>query len=792
MDPIIERAEQSQIPENLSLRVDAIEREDHPFHIRAIEKKITAMCTGLKKADPLFVAQKIYNSLTPSPDLDEFENTAIQVVSTLVSREPDYSKLAAKLLHEKILREVKSQGVQSFSDSIKIGNETGLISDVLLKMVSDHSLTLDTTPDDVHSTYFEYFGLKTVYDRYLLRHPETRKVIETPQYFYLRVACGLSENVSQAKTFYSLISKFDFMPSTPTLFNSGTQHPQLSSCFLLDSPQDDLMSIYQKYMDIAALSKFSGGIGVAYHRVRSEGSLIKGTNGKSNGIIPWLKTLDSSVLAVNQGGKRKGACCVYLESWHADIENFLDLRENTGEESRRTYNINIANWVPDLFMKRVESDSEWALFDPKKVPHFPDLYGEAFEKAYLEAEEKKLFEKKVKARDLYGRMMKSLAQTGNGWMTFKDACNLKNNQTLLPKNVVHLSNLCTEITEVTSDQETAVCNLGSVNLSRHVTGDHFDFKKLDETVQTAVGYLDRVIDLNFYPIEKAKGSNSKWRPIGLGIMGLQDVFFKLRLKFDSKEALDLSNKIQEQIYYSCLKASNQIAKEKGPHENYNETRASQGLLQFDLWGVEPTTGLDWDSLRKEIAHYGLRNSLMIAIAPTATIASIVGSYEATEPMVSNLFKRETMSGEFLQINKYLIRDLQERGLWNEEMMDRLKESEGSIQHIEEIPEDIRALYRTSWELSMKALIDLAAGRGAFIDQSQSLNLFIESPTIGKVSSMYMYAWKSGLKTTYYLRSRPATRINRATTRKVSEKKEYTESEALACSLENPEACEACQ
>jgi len=567
---------------------------------------------------------------------------------------------------------------------------------------------------------------------------------------------------------------------------------------LLDSPADSLESIYRKYSDVAMLSKFSGGIGIAYTRVRAQGSLIQGTNGHSNGIVPWLKTLDSSVAAVNQGGKRKGACCVYLETWHADIEDFLELRDNTGDEARRTYNLNIANWVSDIFMRRVQDDAMWSLFDPKVVPHFTDLYGEEFENAYLKAEEQGLFVRQVKARDIYSRMMRTLAQTGNGWMTFKDASNRKSNQTATQGNVVHLSNLCTEIIEVTSEDETAVCNLGSINVGRYVNEGEFDFEKLRANVRLAVKQLDRVIDLNYYAIPSTAASNHRWRNIGLGVMGLQDVFFRLRLPFDSEDAKKLSAKIQEEIYFASLHASCDLAKAKGSHPAFSETRAAQGLLQFDLWGVVPEDTARWEELRGRIKEYGLRNSLMIAIAPTATIAAIAGSHECIEPQVSNLFKRETLSGDFVQINKYLVLELKAIGLWTDEVRQKIKLSEGSIQNIAEIPADIREIYRTTWEVPMRSLIDMAADRGAFIDQSQSLNLFMESPNIGKMSSMYMYAWQKGLKTTYYLRSRPATKIAQVSAGEpiadtsTPDVKAYSDEEALVCSLENPEACEACQ
>ncbi|HMV74897.1 MAG TPA: ribonucleoside-diphosphate reductase subunit alpha, partial [Microthrixaceae bacterium] len=572
------------------------------------------------------------------------------------------------------------------------------------------------------------------------------------------------------------------------------------------------------------LSKHAGGIGLSYSRVRSRGSLIRGTNGLSNGIVPWLKTLDSSVAAVNQGGRRKGAACVYLETWHADIEEFLELRDNVGDTARRTLNLNLANWVPDLFMERVEKDWQWSLFDPKKVPHLIDLYGDEFRDAYIQAENDGLFERQVPARQIYQRMMRTLAETGNGWMTFKDASNLKCNQTGTTKadgtpNVVHLSNLCTEILEVTNQAETAVCNLGSVNLGAMVRpgadgAPAFDFDRLAEVVRLAVPFLDRVVDINFYPTDAAGRSNSKWRPVGLGLMGLQDVFFKLGLPFDSDAAKDLSTRISEEIYFNALTASADLAEAHGAHDGFAETRAASGQLQFDLWGVTPTDAARWDALKARIAEVGLRNSLMIAIAPTATIASIAGCYECIEPQVSNLFKRETLSGEFLQINTYLVRELQARGLWTDSIISAIKRDEGSVQGIDAIPADVRAVYRTAWELPMRALLDMGAARGAYIDQSQSLNLFMESPTIGKLSSMYVHAWKSGLKTTYYLRSRPATRINKTTTGATTSSTPdgsgpggpggpgggepapaptaYSDEEALACSLENPEACEACQ
>lgn len=763
-----------------------------PVDVNKIVNVVLASSTGVKDVDPMRVATKAISGLYDGASTKELDELCIRTAAMLITEEPAYSKLAARLLSRYIAEEVRSEGINDFFDCISVGYEQGLISKEKFEFVKENKEPLSIIVDQTRTRRFEYFGLKTLYDRYLLKHPTSRNVIETPQYFFLRVACGLANNFQEAKEFYDLVSNLDYLASSPTLFNSATNRPQLSSCYLLDSPEDSLESIYNKYKDIALLSKFAGGIGVSFSRIRSRGSLIKGTNGHSNGLIPWLKTLDSSVAAVNQGGRRKGAACIYLETWHADIEEFLELRDNTGDEASRAHNLNLANWVPDLFMKRVESDQMWSLFDPKVVPHFVDTFGEEFEKAYTEAEEKGLYVKQVKARDLYGRMMKTLAQTGNGWMTFKDACNNKSNQTGKPENVIHLSNLCTEILEVTSSRETAVCNLGSINLGSHYENGEFNFEKLAHTVKTAVKYLDRVVDINFYPIPTSLESNNRWRPVGLGCMGLQDLFFKMRVPFDSPEARAISKKIAEEIYFHALTTSCELAKESGPHASFSETRAAQGEFQFDSWGVEVEDKKRWDALREEVKKHGLRNSLMIAIAPTATIASIVGCCEAIEPQISNFFKRETLSGEFIQVNKYLAEELKAAGLWTEEIRDKIKFNEGSIQNIEEIPSHIKEIYRTVWEVPQKSLIEMAADRGAFIDQSQSLNLFIESPTIGKLSSMYMYAWKNGIKTTYYLRSRPATKIAKVTVGGSSTKKTFTDEEALMCSLENPEICEACQ
>ena len=771
------------------MRVKKRDNSYEPVNVNKIINVVLACSSGLNGVDPMRVATKVISGLYDGASTKELDRLCIRTASLLIVEDPDYSKLSARLLARYIHEEVENQGINNFFASVKKAYKSGLIHKDKYDFVRENKEALNIIIDDSRTKKFEYFGLRTVYDRYLLKDPESRQVIETAQFFFLRVACGLAENFKSAKVFYDLISILDYMPSSPTLFNSASNRSQLSSCYLLDSPKDDLSAIYDKYKEVALLSKFAGGIGLSFSRIRSRGSLIKGTNGKSNGIIPFLKTMDSSVAAVNQGGRRKGAACIYLETWHQDIESFLELRDNTGDEQQRTHNLNIANWVPDLFMKRVSVDEQWSLFDPKDVPELVDSYGEEFVKRYTAAEKQGLAVRSLPARRLYAKMMKTLAETGNGWMNFKDHSNKKSNQTLNPENVIHLSNLCTEILEVSSDKETAVCNLGSINIGNYYderTKD-LDWEKLARNVKIAIKFLDKVVDVNFYPIGSAKKSNKSWRPVGLGLMGLQDFFFKMEIPFDSHQALNLTAKIQEEIYYHALSASCSLAEKYGAHEKFSETRASKGHLQFDLWNLMPKNPKRWDKLKDRIKKQGLRNSLMIAVAPTATISSIVGVYESIEPQISNLFKRETLSGEFIQINKYLVRTLKKEGLWTAQIREQMKVNEGSIQNIPEIPQKIKDLFKTAWEVSQKSLIDLAVARGPYIDQSQSLNLFVENPTINKLSSMYMYAWNKGLKTSYYLRSRPATNIAKITINGLNEK-----SVQKVKDLKNPEICESCQ
>nr|WP_202501595.1 ribonucleoside-diphosphate reductase subunit alpha [Streptomyces sp. SID5785] len=767
----------------------------------ALLRTLTELTADLPDADPGRVAAAALRGRSARADEAELRELATEAAAGLISEDPVYSRLAARLLTLSVAAEAASQGVTSFTGSIAVGHREGLVADRTADFVGRHAARLDALIDTAADDRFGYFGLRTLHSRYLLRHPITRKVVETPQHFLLRVAAGLAEDDSaraldEVAALYGLMSRLDYLPSSPTLFNSGTRHPQMSSCYLLDSPLDELDSIYDRYHQVARLSKHAGGIGLSYSRIRSRGSLIRGTNGHSNGIVPFLKTLDASVAAVNQGGRRKGAAAVYLETWHSDIEEFLELRDNTGEDARRTHNLNLAHWIPDEFMRRVDAGTDWSLFSPADVPELVDLWGEEFDAAYRRAEADGKAQRTIPARDLYGRMMRTLAQTGNGWLTFKDAANRTANQTAEPGHTVHSSNLCTEILEVTDDGETAVCNLGSVNLGAFVDTERgdLDWARLDETVRTAVTFLDRVVDINFYPTEQAGRSNARWRPVGLGAMGLQDVFFRLRLPFDSEAARALSTRIAERIMLAAYEASADLAERHGPLPAWEKTRTARGVLHPDHYGVEFTWPERWAALRERIATTGMRNSLLLAIAPTATIASIAGVYECIEPQVSNLFKRETLSGEFLQVNSYLVQDLKKLGVWDAQTREALRESNGSVQGLTWVPEDVRALYRTAWEIPQRGLIDMAAARTPYLDQAQSLNLFLETPTIGKLSSMYAYAWKSGLKTTYYLRSRPATRIARAAGRAAVPVPVQTVSEpdAVACSLENPESCEACQ
>lgn len=828
--------------------------EVQPVELSKIEASLKRYCSDLPNIDVYRIAAKTVGGLVEGVSTLELDMLSVRTAKDLIIDDPVYARVAARILANVIQKEVSGLDVQSFSQSIELGVKVGLISEQTHALVGANKRKLNAAIKHERDWNMEYHGLQTVYDRYLLKHPtllrpdgtgkKQRAVIETPQYFFMRVACGLSDDAFEAIELYNLLSSLEYMCSTPTLLNSGKVFSQCSSCYLLDSPLDSLDDLYKRYSDVAMLSKFAGGIGMSMSRIRGRGTLIKGTNGKSNGLVPWAHTLSASVAAVNQGGVRKGAAAIYLETHHPDIMQFLELKDNTGEREQRAYNLNLANWVSDLFMKRVKEDSIWSLFDPTEAPELVDLYGDAYERRYIKLEAEGKYTEQLPARKVYARMMRTLAETGNGWVTFKDTCNRRGNQVNDEAGtMIHLSNLCTEILEVTSSgkrillsreavaalsaekmktdnihiigfnrekdmfeaisgSECCVCNLGSINIGRgYVKQGKLDKDKLRKNVAIAVKYLDRVIDRNFYPIPEAESSNMRWRPVGLGLMGFADFLMQLRVPFDSEEGIRLSAEISEEIYYQAMKTSCELAKEYGKHRDFHLTRAAKGELQFDLAGVEPPHKERWDMLKADIAEHGLRNSLVIAYAPTATISHICGVEEEVEPIKSNLLKRETLSGEFIAVNKYLVEDLRKLNRWNAETIAHLKVSEGSIANIVDLPAPMYDIYKTVWEMSMKSLIAHAVARGAYIDQSHSLNMFIdlnkypEEKRIGVLSSLYMHAWESGLKTTYYFRSRAATRIQQTTVQAVGLSNGHSTMDGhslTAMAPEESEVCETCQ
>jgi ribonucleoside-diphosphate reductase alpha chain len=796
-----------------------------PVNVEKILNSVKRVCDdGLENVDFHKIAVKTVGGLYDGVRTRDLDLLSIQTAVGFCISDPVYNRVAARLMTNFVGKEVTGQEIHSFSQSIQNGYEQELIGERCHVLVTENKRKLNAAIKPERDNLFDYYGIKTVYDRYLLKSRQSRMVIETPQYFMMRVACGLTDTAQEAIEFYNLLSSLEYMTSSPTLFNSGTVHSQCSSCFLLDSPLDSLQDIYKRYQDVALLSKWAGGIGLSVSRLRSSGSPIKGTNGKSNGIVPWLHTLSASVAAVDQGSRRKGAAAVYLETHHPDIMEFLELRDNTGEKEKRAYNLNLANWVPDLFMQRVRDDQTWSLFDPVVAPELTDLFGEAYEHRYRELEEEGKFSAQMPARKIFARMMRTLAETGNGWLSWKDTCNKRCNTSIPGVSMVHSSNLCQEIVEPTSCGKyvtvsaadvtpeklkqltgirvapdtgdvtgieggfVSVCNLGSLNVGRgYVKNGKLDIAKLHKNVSIAIKNLDRVIDRNYYPIPEARNSNLRWRPVGLGLMGLQDLFFQLRLPFESDEAVKLGTQVQEEIYYQALRTSCELAKKHGAHKDFELTHAANGLLQFDLAGVAPSEPTRWDALKADIKKHGLRNSLLIAVAPTVTIAAITGAEECIEAQKSNLLKRETLSGEFIAINRFLVDDLKKIGRWNEQTINQLKTDEGSIQNIADLPQEFYGLYKTVWEVSQKKVIDHAVARGAYIDQSQSLNLFVDlsripdERRIGLLSSIYMYAWQQGLKTSYYLRSRSATKIAKVTVH-----------EETPMAPESVEICESCQ
>ncbi len=777
-----------------------------PLDDARMRRLVEESCQGLEDIEIEWVLAEAKRNLYDGVPESEVVDTLILAAKLRIEQSPDYSYLAARLLLDKLRSEVLGflSGQFETVTNAEMGElygtyfehyvRRGIELELLDPALGQYDLErLGKAIQAERDLKFTYLGLQTLYDRYFLHYQGTR--FELPQAFFMRVAMGLAKNEIEreewAIKFYDLISSFDFMCSTPTLFNSGTLRPQLSSCYLTTIP-DDLEGIFNGIKENALLSKYAGGLGNDWTRVRAMGAHIKGTNGKSQGVVPFMKVANDTAVAVNQGGKRKGAICAYLETWHLDIEEFLELRKNTGDERRRCHDMNTANWVPDLFMKRVAEEGEWTLFSPDEVPELHEKYGKAFEEAYLAYEEKaargeiKLY-KKVPAVQLWRKMLTMLFETGHPWITFKDPCNLRSPQQHV--GVVHCSNLCTEITLNTSDEEIAVCNLGSINLVNHLTDHGLDEQKLAATCRTAMRMLDNVIDINYYSVPKARRSNLRHRPVGLGIMGFQDALYKLRIPYASEAAVEFADRSMEMISYYAILASTELAEERGRYPSFEGSLWSQGILPIDSIALleqardgylqmDRSTTLDWEALRLRVKEKGMRNSNCLAIAPTATISNICGVSQSIEPTYQNLYVKSNLSGEFTVINPYLVQDLKARGLWDEVMVNDLKYYDGSVQMIDRIPEDLKALYATAFEIDSRWLIEAASRRQKWLDQSQSLNLYLAEPSGKKLDVLYKLAWLRGLKTTYYLRTLGASRVERHTAPK-------------ACSILDPD-CEACQ
>jgi ribonucleoside-diphosphate reductase alpha chain len=809
-----------------------------PLDMARIRTIVNEACAGLKDVEPEAILDEAMRNLYDGVSIDDVNTSLVITARTLVEKEPNYSFATSRLLLDKLRTEAlnrlgtaTSATQQEMAAIYPKALDTYIKLGVKLELLAPNLLSYDLEklgkallPE--RDLQFTYLGLQTLYDRYFI-HTEEEVRIELPQVFYMRVAMGLAieeENKEErAIEFYQLLSSFDYMSSTPTLFNAGTLRPQLSSCYLTTVP-DDLHGIYGAIQDNAMLSKFAGGLGNDWTPVRSLGAYIKGTNGKSQGVVPFLKVANDTAVAVNQGGKRKGAVCAYLETWHMDIEEFVELRKNTGDDRRRTHDMNTANWIPDLFMKRVFEDKEWTLFSPHDVPDLHDLYGTAFEERYAEYEAKAArgeikVSKTIKALDLWRKMLGMLFETGHPWITFKDVCNLRSPQQHV--GVVHSSNLCTEITLNTkSNEEIAVCNLGSVNLSQHIINGQLDSAKLEKTIKTAIRMLDNVIDINYYSVESARTSNMRHRPIGLGLMGFQDALYKLGISYSSDQAVEFADRSMEAISYHAIEASSELAAERGAYSTFKGSLWDQGILPIDsieklvqsrgpqFIEVNRDQTLDWDSLRTKVQAQGMRNSNVMAIAPTATIANITGVSQSIEPTYQNLYVKSNLSGEFTVVNPYLVHDLKARGLWDSVMVNDLKYYEGSVQKIDRIPADLKATYATAFEVEPRWIVDAASRRQKWIDQAQSLNLYIAEANGKKLDLTYRMAWFRGLKTTYYLRALAATTAEKSTIdtgslNAVSATSSATTASAAAptaagpaavpqaCSLDDPD-CEACQ
>ncbi|MFN7847298.1 MAG: ribonucleoside-diphosphate reductase subunit alpha [Bacteroidota bacterium] len=772
-----------------------------------ITARVQKLCYGLdpNHVNPVSVAMKVIEGIYAGVTTHELDNLAAEIAASLTTTHPDYALLASRIavsnLHKSTNKSFSKtmDALYNFIDP-KTGLHAPLIADDVYEIIQKNAQILDSTIIYDRDFGYDYFGFKTLERSYLLRL--NGKVAERPQHMLMRVAVGIhKEDIEAAIQTYNLMSERWFTHATPTLFNAGTPKPQMSSCFLLTMKDDSIDGIYDTLKQCAKISQSAGGIGLSIHNIRATGSYIRGTNGTSNGIVPMLRVFNDTARYVDQGGgKRKGSFAIYLEPWHADIFEFLDLRKNVGKEEIRARDLFTALWIPDLFMKRVKDNGEWSLMCPNECPGLSDTYGAAFEALYIKYESEGKARKTVKAQELWFAILDSQIETGNPYMLYKDACNEKSNQKNL--GTIKSSNLCTEILEYTSADEVAVCNLASLALPRFVEDGKFNHEKLFDVTYVATKNLNKIIDRNYYPVPEARNSNLRHRPIGLGVQGLADVFILLRMAFDSAEARQMNKDIFETIYYAALTASKDLAKDLGPYESYKGSPISKGQFQFDLWGVAPSNRWEWDILREEISKYGVRNSLLVAPMPTASTSQILGNNECFEPYTSNIYSRRVLSGEFVIVNKHLLKDLVKLGIWNDRLKNQIIANNGSVQSIKEIPDNIKELYKTVWEIKQKSIIDMAADRGAYICQSQSLNLFIQDANFAKLTSMHFYAWERGLKTgMYYLRTKAATDAIKFTVEKQAEE-QYTPInggehshdlaiEQIACSLDNPEACEAC-
>ncbi|KAJ8919537.1 hypothetical protein NQ315_002158 [Exocentrus adspersus] len=789
-------------------------------HVDKITSRISKLCYGLNMeyVDPFSITLKVINGLYPGVTTVELDTLAAETAAMMTIDHPDYATLAARIEVSNLHKETRKQFSEVIDALYNMVNErtkkpTPMIDEKIHSIIMKNADRLNSCIIYDRDFSYNYFGFKTLERSYLLKI--NGKIAERPQHMLMRVAVGIhGEDIDAAIETYNLLSERYFTHASPTLFSAGTPRPQLSSCFLLMMPDDSIKGIFKCLAQCADISKSAGGIGVNVHNIRAKGTYIAGTNGISNGLVPMLKVFNNTARYVDQGGnKRPGAFAIYLEPWHADIFEFLNLKKNTGKEEYRARDLFYALWIPDLFMKRVDSNGVWSLMCPHMAPGLSDCWGDEFEELYQKYEAEGNYIKQIQARELWKAIIVSQVETGTPYMLYKDACNRKSNQQNL--GTIKSSNLCTEVIEYTSPEEIAVCNLASIALNMFVTPDSksYDFDKLKEITKLVTRNLDKIIDVNYYPVVEAENSNKRHRPIGIGVQGLADTFILLRMPFDSEQASLLNKQIFETIYYAALEASCELAEAQGTYSTYEGSPVSKGILQYDMWAVTPTSLWDWAALKQKIAKHGVRNSLLLAPMPTASTAQILGNNESIEPYTSNIYTRRVLSGEFQIVNHHLLKDLTERGLWDETMKNQIVANCGSIQNVPGIPDDLKAIYKTVWEISQKVILNMAADRGAFIDQSQSLNIHIEKPTYGVLSSMHFYGWRLGLKTgMYYLRTKPAAKPIQFTVDKSkllvkakengangshkngdahkSDEEEFNMA-SLACSLQNPENCDMC-